>query len=52
MESNTLQSGTTLQGKTHTYTIQKVLGQGTLDIIYLATTKVKIAGAFLTLTAK
>ena len=45
MESNTLQSGTTLQGKAYTYTIQKVLGQGTFGITYLATTKVKVAGA-------
>ena len=45
MESNTLQSGTLLQGKSYTYTIQKVLGQGSFGITYLATTKVKIAGA-------
>lgn len=45
MESNTLQSGTTLQGKAYTYTIRKVLGQGTFGITYLATTKVKVAGA-------
>ena len=45
MESNTLQSGTTLQGKAYTYTIQKVLGQGTFGITYLATTQVKVAGA-------
>ncbi len=46
MESNTLKSGTTLRGKFHTYTIQKVLGQGTFGITYLATTKVKKAGTF------
>ena len=45
MESNTLQSGTTLQGKAYTYTIQKVLGQGTFGITYLAITQVKVAGA-------
>ena len=45
MESNTLQSGTILQGKAYTYTIQKVLGQGTFGITYLATTKVKVTGA-------
>ena len=45
MESNTLQSGTTLQGKAYTYTIQKVLGQGTFGITYLANTQVEISGA-------
>ena len=45
MESNTLLPGTLLQGKSYTYTIQKVLGQGTFGITYLATTKVKVAGA-------
>ena len=43
--NNTLTSGTLLQGKSYTYTIQKVLGQGSFGITYLATTKVKIAGA-------
>ncbi len=43
--NNTLTFGTTLQGKSYTYTIQKVLGQGSFGITYLATTKVKIAGA-------
>ena len=43
--NNTLTSGTTLQGKSYTYTIQQVLGQGSFGITYLATTKVKIAGA-------
>ena len=45
MESNTLQSGTTLQGKSYTYTIQKVLGQGAFGITYLANTQVEISGA-------
>ena len=43
--NNTLQSDTLLQGKSYTYTIQQVLGQGSFGITYLATTKVKIAGA-------
>ena len=43
--NNTLTSGTTLQGKSYTYTIQQVLGQGSFGITYLATTKVKITGA-------
>ena len=43
--NNTLTSGTLLQGKSYTYTIQQVLGQGSFGITYLATTKVKIAGA-------
>ena len=42
---NTLKSGTTLRGKSYTYTIQKVLGQGTFGITYLATTQVKVTGA-------
>ncbi len=45
MESITLKPGTLLQGKSYTYTIQKVLGQGTFGITYLATTKVKVTGA-------
>ena len=43
--NNTLKSGTTLQGKAYTYTIRQMLGQGTFGITYLATTKVKVAGA-------
>ena len=42
---NALKPGTLLQGKSYTYTIQKVLGQGTFGITYLATTRVKVAGA-------
>lgn len=45
MESNTLQSGTLLQGKSYTYTIQKALGQGSFGITYLATTQLKVTGA-------
>ena len=45
MKSNTLLIGTTLKGKSYTYTIQKVLGQGTFGITYLATTQVKVTGA-------
>ena len=45
MNLNTLQSGTTLKGKSYTYTIQKVLGQGTFGITYLATTQAKLTGA-------
>ncbi len=43
--NNALELGTILQGKAYTYTIQKILGQGTFGITYLATTKVKVAGA-------
>ena len=42
---NVLKPNTVLQGKFYTYTIQKVLGQGTFGITYLATTQVKITGA-------
>lgn len=42
---HTLKPNTSLQGKSYTYTIQKVLGQGTFGITYLATTQVKVAGA-------
>ena len=45
VNNNALQPNTLLQGKAYTYTIQKVLGQGTFGITYLATTKVKVAGA-------
>ena len=41
---NALKPGTLLQGKSCTYTIQKVLGQGTFGITYLATTLVKVHG--------
>ena len=42
---NTLRPGTTLQGKAYRYRIERVLGQGTFGITYLATTQVKVAGA-------
>ena len=42
---NTLKEGTTLQGKAYRYRIERVLGQGTFGITYLATTQVKVAGA-------
>ncbi len=42
---NALKPGTLLRGKSYTYTIQKMLGQGTFGITYLATTQVKITGA-------
>ena len=46
METNiTLTPNTLLRGKSYTYTIQKVLGQGTFGITYLATTQVKVHGA-------
>ena len=45
MNENTLKPNTTLRGKSYTYTIQKVLGQGTFGITYLATTQVKVTGA-------
>lgn len=42
---NTLTKGTVLQGKAYRYVIERVLGQGTFGITYLATTQVKVAGA-------
>ena len=45
MNENTLKPNTPLRGKAYTYTIQKVLGQGTFGITYLATTQVKVTGA-------
>ena len=41
---NTLKPGTTLQGKAYRYRIERVLGQGTFGITYLATMRVKVAG--------
>ncbi len=43
--NNELPIGTTLRGGSYTYTIERVLGQGTFGITYLATTKVKADGA-------
>ena len=37
--------GTQLKGAAYTYTIEKILGQGTFGITYLATSKVQIDGA-------
>ena len=45
MNTNTLSPNTLLRGKSYTYTIQKVLGQGTFGITYLATTQIKVTGA-------
>ena len=45
MNTITLSLGTFLQGNSYTYTIQKVLGQGSFGITYLATTCVKVFGA-------
>ena len=39
---NTLQEGTVLHGKSREYKIEKVLGQGSFGITYLATTKVQV----------
>ena len=39
---NTLQQGTVLHGKSREYKIEKVLGQGSFGITYLATTKVQV----------
>ncbi len=39
---NTLQHGTVLYGKSREYKIEKVLGQGSFGITYLATTKVQV----------
>lgn len=39
--SKTLPQGSILRGKKFTYTITKVLGQGTFGITYLATTRIK-----------
>ena len=43
--NNALKPGTVLQGKAYTYILQKVLGQGSFGITYLATTRVKVSGA-------
>ncbi|MBR3938826.1 MAG: SUMF1/EgtB/PvdO family nonheme iron enzyme [Bacteroidales bacterium] len=41
---NTLQQGMVLHGKSREYKIEKVLGQGSFGITYLATTKLKVQG--------
>lgn len=45
MENTCLKSGTVLQGATYTYTIEKILGQGSFGITYLASTTVKVEGS-------
>lgn len=40
----TLAIGATLQGKSFTYRIEKILGQGSFGITYLATTSVNVGG--------
>lgn len=40
-----LKQNTILYGKSHTYTIEKILGQGSFGITYLAMTQVKVSGA-------
>ncbi len=44
MNNNILAPRTILQGRSYRYRIEKVLGQGTFGITYLATTRVKAAG--------
>lgn len=41
MNNSTLKTGTILQGKSYNYQIEKVLGQGSFGIIYLASIKIK-----------
>ena len=43
--TNHLASGSLLQGATYRYTIERVLGQGTFGITYLASTVVQVEGA-------
>ena len=45
MKTNTLQVGTILKGKEYEYRIEKVLGQGSFGITYLAETKVAVSGS-------
>ena len=45
INDNTLKQNTILYGKSHTYTIERVLGQGSFGITYLAMTQVKVSGA-------
>ena len=40
-----LKQNTILYGKSHTYTIEKILGQGSFGITYLAVTQVKVSGS-------
>ena len=43
--ADALAAGTTLQGGAYRYRIERVLGQGSFGITYLATTRVKVSGA-------
>lgn len=43
-KESTLSIGTTLKGRDNTYTIRRVLGQGSFGITYLATTTIKFQG--------
>ena len=45
INNNALKQNTILYGKSHTYTIERVLGQGSFGITYLAMTQVKVSGA-------
>lgn len=45
INDNSLKQNTILYGKSHTYTIEKILGQGSFGITYLAMTQVKVSGA-------
>ena len=45
INDNALKQNTILYGKSHTYTIEKILGQGSFGITYLAMTQVKVSGA-------
>lgn len=45
MISNSLPPNTQLKGNAYNYYIEKILGQGTFGITYLATTRVKVSGA-------
>ncbi len=52
MEKNCLVSGTLLKGTAYTYKIERVLGQGSFGITYLATTDVKLEGALGTFSSR
>ena len=52
MEKNCLVSGTLLKGSAYTYKIERVLGQGSFGITYLATTDVKLEGALGTFSSR
>ena len=45
INDNSLKQNTILYGKSHTYTIERVLGQGSFGITYLAMTQVKVSGS-------